>query len=137
MGGAMVVCVLTRRASEVMRATGPSVAPTDRLARAAELMTTFAVREIPVVEDGVVVGIVARSDLDPYVGQLEWTLVRLAMTPQPTTVGPDAPVGAVAKALLDGSFNGIPVVVDKTLAGMISRHDLLRMLADCPADGKG
>lgn len=129
-------CVLTRRANEVMRTGVPYVTPGDRLSKAAELMTSFGVRELPVVENGAVVGIVTRSDLDPYVGQLEWTVVRLAMTSPPRTVSPDEPISAVAKALLEGSFNGIPVVVDHTLAGMISRNDLLRTLADCPADGK-
>jgi CBS domain-containing protein len=62
--------------------------------------------------------------------------VGLAMTSPPRTVRPDDPIGAVARALLEGGFNGIPVVVDRALAGMISRHDLLRMLADCPGDGK-
>jgi len=119
-----------------MRTGVPFVAPTDQLARAAELMTTFGVRELPVVDQGVVVGIVTRSDLDPYVGQLEWTTVRLAMTSSPRTVGPEDPIAAVARALIEGNFNGIPVVVDRALAGMISRQDLLRMLTDCPGDAK-
>ena len=134
MGAAFTICILTRCANDVMRTGVPFVAPTDRLAQVLELMTRFGVRELPVVDGGVVVGIVTRSDLDPYVGQLEWTTVGLAMTAQPRTVEPDDPIAAVAKALLEGNFNGIPVVVDRTLAGMISRHDLLRMLADCPAD---
>jgi CBS domain-containing protein len=130
----MLAHVLTRRASDVMRSPVPTVGPDDRLARAAEFMATFSVRELPVVEGQVLVGIVTRTDLEPYVGQLEWTMVRIAMTSQPKTVTPDVSVRAVAQALLDGGFNGIPVVVDRTLAGMINRHDLLRMLAECPVD---
>ena len=116
------------RASDVMRKTVPTVAPADSLARAAEIMGDFSARELPVVEDGAVVGIVARSDLDPYVGQLEWTPVKVAMSAPPRTVAPDTSVDAVARALLDGNFNGIPVVVGHLLAGMITRHDLLRLL---------
>jgi CBS domain-containing protein len=117
-----------------MRSAIPSVGSTDRLATVAELMAKFAVRELPVVDDGRLVGIVTRSDLDPYVGQLEWTVVRLAMTSPPQTIGPDAPVSAVARALVSNGFNGIPISVDGTLTGMISRHDLLRMVADCACD---
>ena len=128
--------ILTRCANDVMRTGVPFVASTDRLARAAESMTTFGVRELAVVDDGVVVGIITRTDLEPYVGQLEWTIVRLAMTPSPRTVRPGDSVAAVATVLLEGSFNGVPVVIDRMLAGMISRHDLLRMLAESPGNGK-
>ncbi len=121
------------RAHQVMRKGVPSVAPGDRLAKAAELMSTFGVRELPVVDGEALVGIVSRSDFEPYVGQLEWTPVRVAMTSPATTVSPDATLDAVARVLIDGRFNGIPVAVDRTLAGMISRQDLLRALAG--ADG--
>jgi CBS domain-containing protein len=118
------------RASDVMRAPPPTVAPADSLARAAEIMADFSMRELAVVEDGAIVGILARSDLDPHVGQLEWTPVRVAMSMSPRTVSPDAAIGEVARALLDGNFNAIPVVLDGTLTGMITRHDLLRLLVD-------
>ena len=116
------------RASDIMRAPAPTVAPADSLARAAEIMADFSVRELPVVEDGAIVGILARSDLDPHVGQLEWTPVRVAMSSSPRTVAPDASIGEVARALLEGNFNAIPVAVGGALAGMITRHDLLRLL---------
>jgi CBS domain-containing protein len=112
-----------------MRSGVASVAPGDRLSKAAELMTHLAVRELPVVEEGTLVGIVTRSDLEPHVGQLEWTPVRMAMTSPATTVEPDASLGTVARVLIDGRFNGVPVAVDRTLAGMISRQDLLRAIA--------
>lgn len=117
-------------ARHVMRRGVASVAPRDRLAKAAELMTAFAVRELPVVHEGALVGIVTRSDLEPYVGQLEWTPVEVAMSAPATTVSPDASISAVARALIEGRFNGIPVAVDRTLAGMISRQDLLRALTE-------
>jgi CBS domain-containing protein len=122
------------RAGDIMRTAVASVAPADRLSRVAEFMTIYEVRELPVVENGVLVGIVTRSDLEPYVGQLEWTPVRLAMSSPPRTVGPDEPVYAVAKVLAEESFNGVPVVVDRALAGMISRHDLVRVLAGARTD---
>jgi CBS domain-containing protein len=115
-------------ASDVMRTPIPSVGPADSLARAAELMADFAVRELPVVDCGTVVGVVARSDLDPHVGQLEWTPVRVAMSSPAHTVAPDATIHEVARMLLDGRLNGVPVVSKNVLAGMITRHDLLRFL---------
>jgi CBS domain-containing protein len=108
----------------------PTVAPGDSLARAAEIMNAFSTRELPVVNDGAVVGMLARSDFDPYVGQLEWTQVRLAMSVAPRTVSPDCSIQDVARALLDGNFNAVPVVVGEALAGMVTRRDLVRLLVD-------
>ena len=115
-------------ARDVMHASVPTVTSTDSLARAAELMANFDRRELPVVDADAVIGIVARSDLDPHVGRFEWTPVRVAMTTPVRTVDSDASIGQVARALLDGRFNGIPVVEGNTLAGMITRHDLLKLL---------
>jgi CBS domain-containing protein len=112
-----------------MRAPVAQVTPGDPLARAAELMRSFGVREVPVVENGALVGIVARSDLQPYTGYLELTPVRVAMTCSPRTVGPDDSLDAVAQALATSGFNALPVVVDGTVAGMINRQDLLRALS--------
>jgi CBS domain-containing membrane protein len=116
------------RVRDIMRTAVATVAPSDSLARAEELMRHFAVRELPVVENGAVVGILARSDLAPHGGHLEWTAVRVAMTVPAQTVDPDAAIDAVAGILRDGNFNGIPVAANGILVGMVSRHDLLRVL---------
>jgi CBS domain-containing protein len=71
-----------------------------------------------------------RFDLDPHVGQLEWTPVKVAMSTPVRTIGPDASIAAVARVLLDSNFNGIPVVVENAIAGMITRQDLLRLLVE-------
>jgi len=117
-----------------MRPTRETVGPNDPLARAWEQMDTFGVREIAVVEDGALVGIVTRSDLNPHLGYLEFTPVRLAMTPAPRTVPADAPAGTIARELLAGGFNAMPVVDGGALAGMITRQDLLRVLVEGPGD---
>ena len=111
-----------------MRTSIPTIAPVDSLARASEIMTNFAVRELPVIADGKVVGMLARSDLEPYVGRLEWTPVRVAMSTPPHTVEPGTRIGEVARLLLESNFNGMPVVVGGILAGMITRKDLLHLL---------
>lgn len=119
-----------------MRATQDTVASNDPLSRAWELMDTCGVREVAVVDDDVLVGIVTRSDLNPHLGYLEFTPVRLAMTPAPRTVAADAPAHAVARELLAGGFNAVPVVDGDALAGMITRQDLLRMLVNDPGDAQ-
>jgi CBS domain-containing protein len=118
------------QASDIMRTAVATVAPGDALARAAEIMKLFSERELPVVEDGALVGIIARSDLDPHVGHLEWTPVRVAMTAPARTVAPDTTIDEVARVLREGRFNGIPVTRNGALIGMVSRHDVLSVLAN-------
>jgi CBS domain-containing protein len=115
-------------AADVMRANVPAVRPDDSLARAAELMESLGVRELPVVDQGLV-GILAAHDLRPHFGHYEWTRVRAAMTADPVTVGPDAPLVAVARLLLAHGFNAVPVAANGRLLGMVGRGDLVRVVA--------
>jgi CBS domain-containing protein len=116
-------------AREVMRVLPRSVAPGDSLARAARLMASFGTRELPVVDGRALVGILTRTDMEPYRGHYEWTAVRSAMTADPVTVLPEAPIGEVSSLLLDRGFNSVPVSADGELLGMIRRTDVLRALA--------
>jgi CBS domain-containing protein len=104
--------------------------PEDSLSRAAELMESLATRELPVVEQDLLVGILSRTDIEPHRGHWEWTAARTAMTPDPVTVAPDCPITAVARLLLDRGFNSVPVSADGRLLGMIRRSDLLRILSE-------
>jgi len=117
------------RAGHAVRPKLATVAPEDSLAQALELMEAVGTRELPVVEGGVLVGILARRDLEPHRGQYEWTPVRSAMTPDPVTVDAATPIRVVVRLLLERSFNGVPVVAGGTLVGMLGTRDVLRLLA--------
>lgn len=117
-------------ARDVMRPAPAAVAPRDPLARARDLMTAFGVRELPVVDDGRLVGIVVASDLAPHLGYLELRPVAVAMTANPATVAPGAPLTAVADVLLGGRFNAVPVVSRGELAGMVNREDFVKVVLD-------
>jgi len=114
---------------DIMRTRTGMVLPHDSLASAVERMRVLGSRELPVVEHGRLVGILARSDMEPHVGHHEWTTVRTAMSADPVTVDADAPIATVALLLLERSFNGVPVVEGGRLVGMVARRDLLRVLA--------
>ena len=101
--------------------------PDESLARAAELMRGADVRTLPVVQRGLVVGILTKSDLEPFRGREEWSTVQLAME-APLTVAPEAPVAEVARVLLDRGFGAVPVAVDDVAVGMVGRQDLLHVL---------
>jgi hypothetical protein len=65
------------------------------------------VRALPVVQRGVVVGILIKTDLDPFRGREEWSTVQLAME-APLTVAPEARVAEVPRALLDRGVQRCP-----------------------------
>jgi CBS domain-containing protein len=116
-------------ARDVMRPKPRHVGPDESLAKARELMTSLRTRELPVLDGVRLVGIVTRSDMEPYHGHYEWTPVRTAMTTSPVSVTPDTPLEVVATILLDGGFNSVPVSTDGELVGMIARRDVLGAFA--------
>jgi CBS domain-containing protein len=115
-------------ARHVMRVSD-GVGPVDTLARAASLMESVGIRELPVLKGRTLIGILTRSDMEPYRGHFEWTTVASAMTPGPITVGPEAPLDDVMGLLVEHGFNGVPVTAGEELLGMIARTDILRALA--------
>jgi CBS domain-containing protein len=116
-------------ARDLIRAAPGTLAPEDSLSRAVELMESFGSRELAVIERDRLVGILSRSDLEPHRGHLEWTAVRTAMTADPVSVPPEAPIRAVAQLLLDRGFNAVPVATNRRFLGMLRRSDLLRLLS--------
>jgi hypothetical protein len=82
-------------------------------------MESLGTREVPVVEERALVGILTRTDMEPYRGHFEWTAVRSAMTPDPVTVLPDAPIREVLNLFLDRGFNCVPVSAGGELLGII------------------
>ena len=49
------------------------------------------------------------------------------MTPDPVTVSRDTTLSQAARLLLDGHFNGLPVVEDGRLVGMLTQSDLISL----------
>jgi CBS domain-containing protein len=118
------------RARDVARLDLPPIFPTESLARAAELMRANGVRALPVLDHGILVGLLAKTDLDPFWGHEEWTTVALAMSHEPATVAPDVRLADVARVLRDRGFDAVPVVVEGIVLGMAGRRDLLVALSD-------
>jgi CBS domain-containing protein len=114
---------------QVMRSDPPTVGPEQSLARAAEIMAAAGTRELPVVDGGLLVGILTRSDMEPFRGHYEWTAVRAVMTTELLALDPSTPIRAAAGSLLERGFNSVPVTSGGVLLGMVARSDLLRVLA--------
>jgi CBS domain-containing protein len=137
--------------SEWMTRAVISVGPDDKISQAAALMAHRRIRQIPVVDDGRLVGLVTKSDLlracppdlNPFslMGPIAEELarpIRQIMTSAPITVVPDAPLEGAAHLLIDKRLNALPVVSGARLSGIITGSDISRaLLAALGAGGPG
>lgn len=115
--------------------------PLMTLPEAHQLMKQHSIRRLPVVDKGMLVGIVTRGDvrgaapseatslsifeLHYLVGRI--TLDRL-MTKDPLTVSPETTIGEAARLMLQRKVSGLPVVVESKVVGIITESDIFRML---------
>jgi acetoin utilization protein AcuB len=109
---------------------------------AIHLLKEKAIRRLPVLRKGRLVGLVTEKMLLGYMPAKatsldQWELhyllsktpVKAAMNPKPHTVPPDAPISEVAKLLHDRKLNGIIVVNGKgDLAGLLTTTNALEAL---------
>jgi CBS domain-containing protein len=123
----------------------------------ARLMAGRDISGVPVVENGGVVGIVTELDLIVRNTRLEapaffaildaripletpahfrerlrhmlGTLVRDVMTEKVVTIGPDEALEALAELMVKRRVNPVPVVEDGRLIGIVSRSDIIGMMA--------
>ncbi len=138
------------KVSDVMTNDVLSVGPADRLRRAATLMRENRVGGLPVVDDGLVVGMITESDflnmaaetpdgerhgfLDALFGGHRAahpsTLVGEAMTKDPITVEAAMLVREAARRMKRHRIKRVPVVTDEgKLAGILSRADVMKIFA--------
>jgi acetoin utilization protein AcuB len=102
-----------------------TVAPKAMLSTALEKMTAGKFRRVPVVQDGVLVGILTDRDLRQYVGVEERTRIEAAMTETPLTVAPTLTVEEATQLMLKHHISGLPVLENGQLIGIITTSDIL------------
>lgn len=127
------------RVDKRMRRNVITVRPDDPIRRAMELLKQHRIRQLPVVEDGKVVGIITDRDLREASASsaislsvwelnylLEQITVKEIMTKDVVTITPETPVEEAARLIHDRKFGGLPVVDDEEkLIGIITEVDLL------------
>lgn len=110
-----------------------TVRPRDTLLRARQLMQASAIRHLPVVDRGKLVGIITERDIHLLegVGQPpSQSHVEDAMTPDPFVVSADAPVHVVARAMADHKLGSAIVIDEGQVAGIFCATDALRALSE-------
>jgi CBS domain-containing protein len=126
------------KARDVMSSPAISVRPQVPAYVAAALLVSHGFTAAPVVDDdGCVVGIATEADLMRLLiaedgraadGHRERT-VEDVMTPAPVVVRSDDDLADVLATMLDRGTRSVPVLDGDRLAGVLSRRDILRLVA--------
>jgi acetoin utilization protein AcuB len=128
--------------SDLMTAIPNTVSPQSTLRQVIEVMKAQSCRQLPVLSDGKLVGIITDRDVrlvmnSPLVLHGRWQdeeildqmTAESCMTPDPMTVPPEMPAHQAANILSIYKFGALPVVDNDTLVGIITVTDFLNYFA--------
>jgi len=127
-----------------------TVMPETHCKDAAALLVRHRISALPVIAaDGRLVGLVSEADLLPLEAtpdprsqatplppraQQVPRRVDEVMTPEVYTVDEDTDLGVVAQRMLEANVKRFPVLRGDRVTGIVSRHDLVKMIARTDAD---
>jgi acetoin utilization protein AcuB len=104
--------------------------PDDLLIQARLKLQKGNFRQLPVVADGQLVGIITDRDMREHAGYLDRTEVKAAMSRKPLSVTAATTLEAAAQLLLKHKIGGLPVVENARVVGIITRSDVLQAFLD-------
>jgi CBS domain-containing protein len=123
---------------DVMTKDPLTVTPTETIGQAEELMNTNRIRQLPVVQEKELVGIVTDRDIRSFLSgsflesveatyEALNTKVREIMTTEPMSVSSDDDLQEAIELMIDEKIGGIPVVDEaEGLVGIVTYVDVLR-----------
>ncbi len=126
---------------EVMSKDLVVVSPTERIVHARRQMLEAHIGRLPVVEDDKLVGMITSKDLlraflefrksvpEKYQkSQIKDLLVEDIMSSNPVFVSKDMSITEISNIIMETGFNGLPVVEDNKVVGIITQTDILRLI---------
>jgi CBS domain-containing protein len=102
-------------------------------------MFKYAVGRLPVMDAGLLVGIVTKYDITNRLNQAapEWRRrpidkvpIQVVMTEKPITIFPDATMPQAAELLIENGISGLPVERDGEIVGMITSRDIMKYFSE-------
>ncbi len=118
-----------KKAKDLMVSPVISIAATETVKKAAELLTRYNINVLPVLDKHRLVGLISRQIAEKALFHgLRNVPVSEYMTTEFVTVKPSSPLTVIQKAIIENNQRFIPVLDRKKLVGAITRTDLLRAL---------
>jgi len=105
-----------------------AIEPDTDIREAARLLVTHKVRRLPVVEDGILVGLLSVADLIHALAQMKIKEeIKNTYTSQTFAIWEDTPLPLVGRIMEISGVDAIPILnSDSVLQGIISERDLIR-----------
>ncbi len=114
------------RARDIMTHDVITIGPDASIHDAARLLSEYNISGAPVVDEArQMIGIITEADL---LGK-EGKTVADIMTPRVTTAQEDTSVEMIAQILTSNRYKRLPIVRGACLVGVVSRADIVRMMA--------
>jgi CBS domain-containing protein len=126
---------------EIMSKGVTSVSSGERLVHARRLMLEAHVGRLPVIDEDKLVGMITSKDLmrafidfrkkvpEKYQkSQIKEVLVEDIMSNNPIFVSKDISITEVSKIMIETGYNGLPVVEDNEVIGIITQTDILKLI---------
>ena len=121
-----------------------TVRPDTTVEDAARVMISSDFRRVPIVQEGVMTGIVTTSDIVNYLGSGEVfeklvtgnmhealdVPIKAIAREAPITIEPNLDLGEAAELMIARDVNVLPVIVDGALTGIITERDFLSAIVD-------
>ncbi|MEW6726389.1 MAG: CBS domain-containing protein [Bacillota bacterium] len=117
-------------AADIMSSPVKSVPVDTRIEDANQVMLRYGHTGLPVVQEGSLVGVISRRDVEKAVRHgLAHAPVKAFMARNVLTVAPNTPVTEIQAIMVENNIGRLPVVVDGgVLVGIVSRTDVLKTL---------
>lgn len=131
--------MIIKKVKDYMSAPIYVIERNEPIQRARNLMFKYGIGRLPVMDAGLLVGIVTKYDITNRLNQAapEWRRrpidkvpIQVVMTEKPLTIFPDATMPQAAELLIENGISGLPVERDGEIVGMITSRDIMKYFSE-------
>jgi len=134
--------VTGKKVSDVMSSNVVTVKPDTTIKEVAKVMISNDFRRLPIVHQGVMIGVVTTSDIVNYLGSgdvfeklVTGTMhealdvpIKMISRESPITIDPDRDLGEAANLMIERNVTVLPVVIGGALVGIITERDCINAI---------